>query len=107
VTCISTLLPAECVEGGVLQARHFRLQKPQIHERRTTVVVPRRVVDARAGDREDRDAAPVRAAHLDPAQLAAPHEPEGPEEEIVGFQHVVLPVDCGRRGGLAFRSDRR
>jgi hypothetical protein len=71
------------------------------------VVVARRVVDARASDREDRDATTIRAAYLDRAQLAATHEPEGSEKEIVGFQHLALPVDCGRRGGVRFPSDRR
>jgi hypothetical protein len=101
VTCISTLLPAECVERGVLQTCDFRFQKPQIHERGAAVVVTRRFVDAGAGDREDRDAASVRAAYLDPPQLAATHEPEGPEEEVVRLKHLALPVDYGRRGGLA------
>jgi hypothetical protein len=34
-------------------------------------------------------------------KLAATHEPEGSEEEVVGLKHWALPVDCGRRGGLA------
>jgi len=49
------------------------------------VVVAGRVLDAGAADREDRDATPVRPAHLDRAQLAAAHEPEGSEEEVVGL----------------------
>jgi len=49
------------------------------------VVVAGRVVDAGAGDREDRDAAPVRPTYLDRAQLAAAHKPEGSEEEVVGL----------------------
>jgi len=49
------------------------------------VVVAGRVLDARTGDREDRDAAAVRPAYLDRAQLAAAHEPEGSEEEVVGL----------------------
>ena len=55
------------------------------------MVVPRCGVDPRTGDREDRDSPPVRAAHLDRAQLAAAHEPEGPEEEVVRLKHWVLP----------------
>jgi hypothetical protein len=86
VTCIRPpLLCPQRLEGHVLQAPDFRLQKPQVHERRATVVVARRVLDARARDREDRDATPVRPAHLDRAQLAAAHEPEGSEEEVVGL----------------------
>jgi len=49
------------------------------------VVVAGRVLGAGTADREDRDAAPVRPAHLDRAQLAAAHEPEGSEEEVVGL----------------------
>jgi len=49
------------------------------------VVVAGRVLDARSADREDRDAASVRPAHLDRAQLAAAYEPEGSEEEVVGL----------------------
>ena len=41
------------------------------------------VVEPRARDREDRHAPPVRAAHLDRLELAATHEPEGSEEEVV------------------------
>jgi len=47
------------------------------------VVVAGRILDARTAEREDRDSAPVRPAHLDRAQLAAAHEPEGSEEEVV------------------------
>jgi hypothetical protein len=51
------------------------------------VVVPYRFVEARAGDREDRDPTPVRAAHLDALQLAPADEPESSEEEVVGLKH--------------------
>ena len=102
MTCIRPpLLCTKRLEGHVLQAPDFRLQKPQVHEGLATVVVARRLVDPGAADREDRDAAPVRAAHLDAVKLAATHEPEGSEEEVVGLKHWALPVDCGRRGGLA------
>jgi hypothetical protein len=102
LTCIRPpLLCTQRLEGHVLQAPDFRLQEPQIHERRATVVVACRFLGAGAADREDRDPTPVRAAHLDTAQLAATHEPEGSEEEVVRLKHWALPVDYGRRGGLA------
>jgi hypothetical protein len=101
VTCIRpSLLSPERLEGDVLQAPDFRLQKPQIHEGRSTVVLALDVVEPRARDREDRHAAAVRAAHLDRLKLATTHKPEGSEEEVVRLKHWALPMDCGRRGGL-------
>jgi hypothetical protein len=79
VTCIRPpLLCTQRLEGHVLQAPDFRLEKPQVHESLATVVVPYRFVEAGAGDREDRDPSPVRAAHLDTPQLAPADEPERP-----------------------------
>ena len=77
----------------------MRLQKPQVHEGWAAVVLPRGALDARPRDTEEGDAPPVRAAHLDVPKLAAADEAQGPEEEVVGLEHVCLPVDCGRRGG--------
>jgi hypothetical protein len=91
VTCIRPLLCSQRVEGQLLQPPHFRLEKPQVHERCSAVVLARDVVDGRAGNREDRHAPPVRAAHLDASQLAPADEPEGAEEEIVGLEHWCLP----------------
>jgi hypothetical protein len=88
VTCIRPpLLSPQRLEGHVLQAADFRLEKPQVHERLAPVVLASHVVDRRADDREDRHAPTVRAAHLDAAQLAAAHEPEGAEEEVVRLEH--------------------
>jgi hypothetical protein len=102
VTCIlPPLLFSDRVEGSVLETPHFRLQEPQVHEGRPSVIVPHGLLDIRAADREDRDAAAVRATDLDPLELAATHETEGPEEEVVCLEHACLPVDCGRRGGYA------
>ena len=69
----------------------MRLQKPQVHERRAAVVVAHRFVEPGAGDHEDRDPPPVRAAHLDALELAAADKPESPEEEVVGLKHWTLP----------------
>jgi len=81
VTCIRPpLLSPECLEGDILQAPDFRLQKPQVHDRRAAVVLAHDVLERRARDREDRDATAVRTAHLDRLQLAATHEPESSEE---------------------------
>jgi hypothetical protein len=100
VTCIRPpLLSPERLEGHVLQAPDFRLQKPQVHESLATVVVPYRFVETRAGDREDRDPTPVRAAHLDAFELAPADEPEGPEEEVVGLEHWTLPWTAGGEVG--------
>ena len=63
------------------------------------MVVPYRFVEARAGDREDRDPTPVRAAYLDTLELAPADEPEGPEEEIVGLKHWTLPWTAGGEVG--------
>ena len=41
----------------------------------------------RAVDQEDRHPAAVRAADLDGLEFAATHEPEGPEEDVVGLDH--------------------
>jgi hypothetical protein len=102
LTCIRPpLLCSQRIESGLLQATHFRLEKPQVHESGAMVVVACRFLGSGASDREDRDATSVRAAHLDSAQLAATHEPEGSEEEVVRLKHWALPVDYGRRGGLA------
>jgi hypothetical protein len=86
LTCIRPpLLCTKCVEGHVLQTPDFRLQKPQVHEGLAAVVVAHRVVHPGAADREDRDPAAVRPAHLDGVKLAAAHEPEGSKEEVVGL----------------------
>ncbi len=63
------------------------------------MVVPDRFLEPRAADREDRDPSPVRAAHLDRLELAATHEPEGPEEEVVGLKHWTLPWTAGGEVG--------
>jgi hypothetical protein len=68
------------LESGLLQTAHFRLEKPQVHDGLATVVLAYRLVGPGAGDREDRDPAPVRPSHLDPGKLAAAHEAEGPQE---------------------------
>ena len=65
------------------------------------MVVPRGLLDPGAADREDRDPTPVRAADLDRLELAPADKPQGADEEVVGLKHWTLPVDCGRRGGLA------
>jgi hypothetical protein len=88
VTCIrSPLLSPKRLEGDILQAPDFRLQKPQVHEGLATVVVPNRFLETRAVDREDRDPSPVRAAHLDVLELAAADKPEGAKEEVVRLKH--------------------
>jgi hypothetical protein len=100
VTCIRPpLLSPERLEGDVLQAPDFRLQKPQVHESLATVVVPDRLLEPRAADREDRDPTPVRAAYLDALELAPADEPEGPEEEVVGLKHWTLPWTAGGEVG--------
>jgi hypothetical protein len=81
VTCIPPpLLFADRIEGGVLEPPHFRLQQPQVHQSRAAVVIAYGFVDPQAADREDRHAAPVRAAHFDRLELATSHQPEGTEE---------------------------
>ena len=52
------------------------------------------------GDAEDGDPPPVRSTHLDGLELAAADEAQRSEEEIVRLDHVCLPVDAGRRGGI-------
>ncbi|MGH9389810.1 MAG: hypothetical protein ACRD1Z_09355 [Vicinamibacteria bacterium] len=81
MTCIPPpLLLADRVERGVLQPPDFGLEKPQVHQRRASVVVALGVLDARSADREDRHAAAVRATDLDRLKLAAADETEGAEE---------------------------
>jgi hypothetical protein len=100
VTCIRTpLLCTKRLEGHVLQAPDFRLQKPQIHESLAAVVVAHRLVEPRAADREDRDPPPVRAAHLDALDLAAADKAERPKEKVVGLKHWSLPWTAGGEVG--------
>jgi hypothetical protein len=100
VTCIRPpLLCTKRLEGHVLETPDFRLEKPQVHESLATVVVAYRFVEPGAGDREDRDPTPVRAAHLDASQLASADEPESPEEEVVGLKHWTLPWTAGGEVG--------
>jgi hypothetical protein len=87
------LLSPERVEGQLLQAPHLGLQEPQVHQRGASVVLTLGVFDA--ADQEDRHAAAVRAAHLDALKLAAAHETEGAEKQVVRLEHVSLP--CGPR----------
>ena len=65
---------------------------------------------ARTVDHEDRHPFAVQAPDLDPAQLAAAHEPEGPQEQILGLEHRRLlshtPMDCRRRAGLEWDRSR-
>ncbi len=55
------------------------------------MVVALRFVGTGASDREDGDAAPVRAAHLDASEFGAPDEAEGPKKQVVGLKHLALP----------------
>jgi len=81
VTCISPpLLLADRLEGGVLEAPHLGLQKPEVHRGRPAVVVPLGICHPWPFDAEDRHAPAVRPADLDTRKLAAADEPEGPEE---------------------------
>jgi hypothetical protein len=81
VTCIPPpLLCSKRIEGQILEAPHFRLQKTQVHERRAAVVLPESVVHPGTADPEDRYTAAVAAADLDRLELAAADKPEGPEE---------------------------
>jgi hypothetical protein len=54
VTCISHLLPAECLESQVLQTRHLGLEEAQVHEGGATVILALDVIDAGAFNPEDR-----------------------------------------------------
>jgi hypothetical protein len=100
VTCIRPpLLCPERLESHVLQAPHFRLQKPQVHESLATVVVADRFLEPRTADREDRDPPTVGAAYLDTLELTSTDEPEGPEEQVVGLKHWTLPWTAGGEVG--------
>ena len=76
----SPLLCTQRLEGHVLQAPDFRLEKPQVHERLATVVLARDVVEPGTGDREDRHPAPVRAAHLDARSSPPRTSPKAPRK---------------------------
>jgi hypothetical protein len=81
LTCISPpLLFADRIEGGVLEAPHLGLQKPEVHRGRAAVVVALGLGHPWSFDAEDRDAPAVRPADLDAGELAAADEAEGPEE---------------------------
>jgi hypothetical protein len=88
VTCISPLLLTDRLEGQVLEPPDFRLQKPQVHEGGTAPVLTLGIVHPRSGDSEEGDAPAVRSAYLDALKLAAADEAQGPEEEVVGLEHV-------------------
>jgi hypothetical protein len=100
LTCIAPpLLLADRLEGDVLEASHLGLQESEIHEGRTAVVVTCRVLDAGPADREDRHPTPVVAAHLDPLELAAAHESESAEKDVVGLDHRLTSFALARIGG--------
>jgi hypothetical protein len=100
VTCIRPpLLCTKCLEGHVLQAPDFRLQKPQVHDGLATVVVPDGFLEPRAADREDRHPTPIRAAYLDALEFAPADEPEGTKEEVVGLKHWTLSWTAGGEVG--------
>ena len=52
-----------------------------------------------AADREDRQAPAVRAAHADADQLAAAHETQRREKQVVGLKHWTLPWTAGGEVG--------
>jgi len=92
---MSALLSTECLEGQVLQARDFRLEKAQVHQRRAAVVLPLDVAHAGALDAEDRQPLPVHAPHLDAGEFAAAREPEGAEEEVFRLEHPASLLPAG------------
>jgi hypothetical protein len=67
VTCISHLLPAQCVESHVLEARDLGLQEAEIDERRPAVVLPLDVGHGRTLDAEDGQPSAVHPSDLDVA----------------------------------------
>jgi len=103
LTCISTLLSSERLECEVLETCDFRFEETQVHDRSAPVVLPLDVFHALTLDAEDRHPPPIHAPHLDAGELAAPREPEGPEEEVLGLEHRRLPsshaLDSPRRVG--------
>jgi len=88
---MSTLLPAECAEGEVLQAGDLGLQEPQVDDGRAAVVLPLDLVHPRALDPEDRHPPAADPEDLDLAQLAATHEAKGRDKQILGLEHRRLP----------------
>ena len=55
------------------------------------------IVDAVAVDPEEGHGPAVDQSDDDVAQLAATHEPEGSEEQVIGLEHACLPW-TGRAG---------
>ena len=53
----------------------------------------------RTRDPEDGDTPAVHPAHIDSPKLAPADEPQGPEEEVVGLQHLALPWTAGGEVG--------
>ena len=98
------LLSSERLEGDVLEASHFRLQKTQVHERGAAVVLALGVLHPRTRDPEDGHSPAVHPTHLDSPKLAPADEPQGPEKEVVGLKHcVALPWTAGGEVGYVLR----
>jgi len=81
--------------------RHLGLEEAQVHKGGSAVVLAFDVFHPGAFDPEDRHPLPVDAPDLDVAQLAAAHEPQRAQEEVLGLDHGFLPVviDCPGSGG--------
>lgn len=105
LTCISSLLPAERIERQVLQTCDLGLEEAQVDQRRAAVVLTLDVPHAGTVDQEDRHAPAVHAPELDLPKLAAAHETEGAQEQVVRLKHwhlprVKAPAPHSRSGGL-------
>ena len=89
VTCISSLLLADGIEGPVLQPLDLELQALEVHDGIPSVVLPLRLLGPI--DFKDRDAPSIRPSDFDSQELAPASERESPQEEVVCSDHIRLP----------------
>jgi hypothetical protein len=94
---MTALLSSKRLESDALEARDLGLEEAEVHQTWTVEVLAFGIVDAVAVDPEEGHGTAVDQPDNDVAQLATTHEPEGPEEQVIGLEHACLPW-TGRAG---------
>jgi hypothetical protein len=94
---IPALLSSKRLESDALEARDLGLEEAEVHQTWTVEVLPFDIVDTGGLDAKERHRPAVDVPDHDLMQLAAAHEAEGPEEQVIGLEHARLPW-TGRAG---------
>jgi hypothetical protein len=69
----------------------LRLEKLEVHDRRTAVVLSFDILHAWTFDTEDRHPSAIDSADDYFVKLSSSDQPEGPEEEVIGLEHRSPP----------------